>query len=138
MGVDIASIPFPSVVGPEAARASAGAECLSAERGRELARLQVEEMIEKIRRRASVHGLDRGLSLSLPYFDDRAGELRWRRLEIIPNGRVPFIPAFVVLAARKEAREIEQDGELPESTKAHLLGLLLRLEQAFLRRVPRD
>jgi len=131
MGVDVASIPFSNVAAKEATRETAGADSLQARRGRELARLQMEEAIEKVRRRATTHSLDRGLSLSLPYFDDRAAELRWRQLEIIPRGRVPFVPAFVVLAARQEASRVEQDASMLPSTQSHLLDLLNRLEAAF-------
>jgi len=131
MGVDVASIPFSSVAGKEAPRETAAVDSLQAQRGRELARLQLEEAIDKVRRRARTHSLDRGLSLSLPYFDDRAAELRWRQLEIIPRGRVPFVPAFVVLAARQEASRVKQDVSMLPSTRSHLLDLLDRLEAAF-------
>ena len=46
--------------------------------GRALALYQVEEIIQTIQRRASSHDLNRGLSLSLPYFNDQTladGEL---------------------------------------------------------------
>ena len=39
--------------------------------GRTLARFQVEEIIQTIEQRASFHDLNRGLSLSLPYFNDQ-------------------------------------------------------------------
>ncbi len=39
--------------------------------GRALARYQVEEIIQTIQQRAQSHDLDRGLSLSLPYFNDQ-------------------------------------------------------------------
>jgi len=131
MGVDVASIPFPNVAGKEATRETAGADSLAAQRGRELARLQLEEMIDKIRRRALASALNRGLSLSLPYFDDRSGEMCWREIPIIPRGRVLFVPAFVVLAARAEATRVEGDHNISPFTKAHLLGLLRSLEEAF-------
>jgi hypothetical protein len=131
MGVDVASIPFPNVAGKEATRQAAAAGSLQAQRGRELARLQLEEMIDKIRRRALASALNRGLSLSLPYFDDGSGEMCWREILIIPRGRCLFVPAFVVLAARAEAERVNKDTCLTISTKAHLLELLHTLEEAF-------
>jgi hypothetical protein len=131
MSADIASIPSPGLAGKQAARETADADSLQTRRGRELARLELEEMIDKVRRRASAQGLNRGLSLSLPYFDDRAGEIRWREVSIIPRGRVLFVPAFVVLAARAEAARVAGDPNLQPSTQAHLLGLLRTLEVAF-------
>lgn len=107
------------------------ADILQAERGLELVRLQLEEMITKINRRAAAHSLDRGLSISLPYYDDQALELRWREIEIIPPGRVMFMPAFVVLAAQRERERIAADRALSPATRAHLRSLIDELERAF-------
>lgn len=104
---------------------------LSAEQGRELARLQVQEMIRKIHARAKGQRLNRGLTISLPYFDDAGQELRWREIVIIPRGRIPFVPAFVVLAARQEVDRIGTDGRLSESTRTHLVEQLETLAKSF-------
>jgi hypothetical protein len=113
------------------AEASTPAITLTAEQGRELARLQVQEMIRKVRTRAREHRLDRGLTVSLPYFDEGAQELRWRELVIIPRGRIPFVPAFVVLAARQEIEHVLAEAGLSETTQAHLVELLQALAGAF-------
>jgi hypothetical protein len=107
------------------------AATLSAERGRELARLQVLEMIRKIQIRARAERLNRGLTVSLPFFDDAGQELRWRELVMIPRGRIPFVPAFVVVAARQEAARVQREPGLSDATRAHLIGLLEMLAQAF-------
>jgi hypothetical protein len=107
------------------------AATLPVEKGRELARLQVLEMIRKIQLRARQERMNRGLTVSLPYFDDAAQELRWREIVIIPRGRIPFVPAFVVLAVRQEIERVRSEGQLSETTRAHLVGLLDLLEQAF-------
>lgn len=104
---------------------------MTSEQGRELARLQVQEMIRKVQTRAREHRLDRGLTVSLPYFDDGAQELRWRELVIIPRGRIPFVPAFVVLAARQEIEHVLAEAGLSEATQAHLVELLQALAGAF-------
>jgi hypothetical protein len=100
--------------------------------GRALARFQTREIITTIKRRASANDLNRGLSLNLPYFDDQSLEMKRRDFDIIPAGRIMFIPAFVVLATRKELAKVEQDTRLDRSTRKHLLDELRMLEEAFL------
>jgi hypothetical protein len=99
--------------------------------GRALARYQTGEIIALIRERAAAHALDRGLSVDLPYFDDQALELRSRGLEIIPAGRIQFVPAFVVRAAREERARAAQDTRLSLTTRRHLLRELQLFERAF-------
>jgi hypothetical protein len=99
--------------------------------GRGLARYQTREIIETIQRRAEAKDLNRGLSLSLPYFDDQDLEMRSHEFDVIPAGRVMFIPGLVVLAARKEQVKVDQDTRLSRSTRQHLLDELQMLEVAF-------
>lgn len=99
--------------------------------GRALARYLTGEIIRTIKRRAAANDLNRGLSLSLPYFDDQSLELKTRDFEVIPAGRIMFIPAFVVRAARMEQAKAMQDTRLDPSTRAHLLHELSILEKAF-------
>jgi hypothetical protein len=99
--------------------------------GRALARYQTGEIVAAIQRRAAAQDLNRGLSLSLPYFDDQALEVKSHDFEVIPAGRVMFVPAFVVRAAREEQAKVAQDTRLSPSTRKHLLVELQMLEQAF-------
>ena len=99
--------------------------------GRELAFLELEEIISKTKRWAQANRLNRGLRLSLPYFDEGDLELKWRELEIIPRGRCLFVPAFVVIAAHSEAARVEHDQKLLPATRAHLIDILATLETAF-------
>ncbi len=99
--------------------------------GRALARYQTGEIIAAIKRRVAAQDLNRGLSLSLPYFDDQSLELHLRDMEIIPAGRIMFVPAFVVRAMREEQAKTAQDTRLSPSTRKHLLVELQMLEQAF-------
>ena len=100
--------------------------------GRALGRYEVQEMIKRMKRRADEGSLNRGLSLSLSYFDDQTLTMNLYDMEVIPPGRVMFIPAFVVLAVRREYDKIIQDTRLNSSTRKHLLSLLAMLEKAFL------
>lgn len=99
--------------------------------GRALARFQTCEMIEIIQRRAADRDLNRGLSVSLPYFDDQTLQMRTLDFEIIPAGRIMFVPAFVVRAARQEEVKVAQDTRLNPSTRRHLLAELQLVEQVF-------
>lgn len=99
--------------------------------GRALARFEVQEIIRTIQRRASSHDLNRGLSLSLPYFNDQTLTMEDYSFEVIPAGRIMFVPAFVVRAAREQEAKIAQDTRLSQSTRKHLLAELGTLDKAF-------
>jgi hypothetical protein len=101
--------------------------------GRALASYQVEEIIRTIKHRAASHDLDRGLSLSLPYFNDQTLTVEEYNFEVIPSGRVMFVQAFVVLAVRAQGAKVAQDTRLNHSTRRHLLAELGLLEHVFLR-----
>jgi len=99
--------------------------------GRALARYETEEIIRTIKQRDAAQDLNRGLSLSLPYFDDQMLEMKMHDFEVIPAGRIMFVPAFVVRAAREEQAMVVQDTRLSHSTRIHLLIELKTLELAF-------
>ncbi len=99
--------------------------------GRALARYETLEIINTIQQRANAGDLNRGLSLSLPYFDDQDLELKTREIVVIPAGRIMFVPAFVVRAASEEQAKVAQDTRLNPSTRKHLLAELVELEKAF-------
>jgi hypothetical protein len=99
--------------------------------GRALARYQIGIVIGKIRRYAEAGDLNLGFSLSLPYLDDQTLEMKMYDFQVIPAGRTMFVPAFVVLAARREQDKLQQDARLSESTRMHILSELKTLEHAF-------
>jgi len=99
--------------------------------GRALARYQTREIIRVIKQRAGANDLNRGLSLSLPYFDDQDLVMKTHNFEVIPGGRIMFVPAFVVRASLLEQAKVAQDTRLSPSTRKHLLAELRMLEQAF-------
>lgn len=98
--------------------------------GRALAHYQTDLIIAKIKTLAHEGKLNLGLSLSLPYFDDQALDMKLYDLDVIP-GRMLFVPAFVALAARREQDKARQDARLSPSTRAQLVIQLHRLAQAF-------
>lgn len=99
--------------------------------GRALAKHKIGEIIATIKERATAGSLNRGLSLSLPYFDDQDLKMDVLRFEVIPAGRIMFVPAFVVRAAREEAVKRAQDTRFNASTRKHMLAGLKMLEDAF-------
>ena len=99
--------------------------------GRALAMYQTKEIIARIKGRAEAGSLNRGLRLSLPYFNDQELKIEISNFEIIPSGRIMFVPAFVVRAVRQEQVKVSQDTRYNPSTRKHLLQLLALLEQAF-------
>ncbi|HEX9090937.1 MAG TPA: hypothetical protein VF831_05575, partial [Anaerolineales bacterium] len=101
--------------------------------GRALASYQVELLCQTIQRRSTSHELDRGLSISMPFFNDQSLEMETYDFDVIPRGRVLFVPAFVVLAVRAEAAKVLQNTRLSQSTRKALVEELCILERAFLR-----
>lgn len=99
--------------------------------GRAYALYQTKEIIEKIKSRAAAQDLNRGLSLSLPFFDDQELRINTTNFEVIPAGRIMFVPAFVVRASREEQAKIAQDTRISNSTRRHLLEELRILEESF-------
>lgn len=99
--------------------------------GRALARYQVQEIIRNIQLRSAAQELNRGLSLRLPYFDDQKLTIDDYEFDVIPAGRIMFIPAFVVRAAHEQQVKVAQDTRLSPSTRRHLLTLFYLLGSAF-------
>jgi hypothetical protein len=99
--------------------------------GRALARAETDDIINTIQQRAAAHDMNRGLSISLPYFDDQALEMKVYPFEVIPAGRIMFSPAFVVRAAEYESAKVAQDTRLSRSTRRRLLGGLKQIQAAF-------
>jgi hypothetical protein len=99
--------------------------------GRALARYQVGVVIGKIQRYAKAGELNLGFSMSLPYFDDQTLETKMHDFEVIPPGRIMFVPALVWRAVRQEQEKVQQNTRLNESTRMHLLSELKVLERAF-------
>ncbi|MGB9639535.1 MAG: hypothetical protein ACPL3P_04810 [Anaerolineales bacterium] len=99
--------------------------------GRAYARYQTMEIIRTIRQRAQQNALNRGLSLSLPYFDDQALELRAYDFEVIPAGRILFEPYFVVQAVEDAKIRVSAELSYSDSTKEHILAELDLIQKSF-------
>lgn len=99
--------------------------------GRTLAKYKTNQIIRDIQDRVEKGMLNRGLSISLPYFDDQELRLQDIELEVIPAGRIMFKAVFVQRATQLEYAKVSQDTRLSASTRQHLLSELDLLAQAF-------
>ena len=100
--------------------------------GRALAKYKTGQIIQAIQERVEKGLLNRGLSISLPYYDDQELRMAEIELEVIPAGRILFKAVFVVRAARLEHAKVSQDTRFNVSTRKHYLHELDMLEQAFI------
>jgi hypothetical protein len=98
---------------------------------RSLCFFRTDEIISTMQRRATSNNLNRGLRITLPYFDDQSLLLRKIEFEIIPPGRVMFVPAFVIMAIREQITIAQHNTMLNLSTRKHLLVQLSMIEKAF-------
>jgi hypothetical protein len=101
------------------------------DQGRALARYQTREIVAVLQRRTAAGQLNRGLKVSLPYYDDQALQLTLRTFEIIPAGRIMYVPALGVRAVQDEQAKVAQDTRLSSVTRDHLLEELEMLKRAF-------
>jgi hypothetical protein len=99
--------------------------------GRALARYYTSQIINKIRVRAETENLNRGLRLSLPYFEIEDLSIHLYPVEIIPDGRIMFVSAFVVRAMRLAEAQVRRDTHIGFSSRRHLLAQLSSIENAF-------
>jgi hypothetical protein len=91
--------------------------------GRAMASYETGEIVQTISRRAVANDLNRGLSLSLPYFNDQDLEMKMYDFEVIPAGGSCLCwPSSCVCAARLEQVKGGPDTHLSPSTRKHLLG----------------
>jgi hypothetical protein len=100
--------------------------------GRALAKYETEQIIKNLLALVKNRTLNRGLRISIPYYDDQKLQMAERPLEVIPAGRIMFKPVFVLRAVRLEQAKVSQDTRLNPSTRKYLLNELSLLEQAFI------
>ena len=100
--------------------------------GRALAYYEVDQICITIKHRFESHNLDRGFSLRLPYFNDQTLALELYDFDVVPSGRLMFVPAFLVLAVRNQGAKIIQEPCFNRTTRLNLVRELYTIERAFL------
>ncbi len=99
--------------------------------GRALAAYYTRQMVDDIHQAWQAGKLTRGLTLLIPYFDDRRYHMEAYRVVVVPTGRILFRPEFVVGACRLAQREVRKDPALSQATRWQLLSQLDSLIQSF-------
>ena len=100
--------------------------------GRALAQYKTHQIIQTIQDRVAKGTLNRGLMITLPYYNDQDLCMAETNLEVVPAGRISFKPVFVVRAVSLEYAKVAQDTRFNSSTRKYLLKELEMFEQVFL------
>jgi hypothetical protein len=101
------------------------------EQGRALAACYTSQIATDLKAQWKAGKLARGLTLYVPYLDERDYRMAEYKIVVIPNARIPFRPQFVVSACRVAEREVRQNPNLAQSTRWQLISQLDQLSQAF-------
>jgi hypothetical protein len=99
--------------------------------GHTLVSFYTQKIIAKIHFRAETGSLNRGLRLSLPYFEIEDMAIRIYPVNIIPEGRIIFTPALVVRAMRSAQMKVIRDIKISPSSRQQLLVQLTHIENTF-------
>ena len=99
--------------------------------GRLLARWQTENLIDDLQARYAARQFLNGLTVFVPYLDERAYEMAEYRLEVVPSARIPFYPEFLVGACRLAERDVRADNRFSQATRWQLLSLFDLLLHTF-------
>jgi hypothetical protein len=99
--------------------------------GRALANCHTQKLIREILTAWKAGELTRGLTIFLPFLDERQCRMDEYRIVVIPAGRILFRPEFVVGACRVAERKVRVDSDLSQATRWQLLSQLDAILQAF-------
>jgi hypothetical protein len=99
--------------------------------GRALAAYHTQNIIQNIMSAWKSSELTRGLTIFLPYFDERGYQMEEYKIVVIPPSRILFRPEFVVGACRVSERHVRSDAHLSQATRWQLLSQLDTIIQAF-------
>jgi hypothetical protein len=99
--------------------------------GRALAQHRTTALITELKERSQRGEITRGLTVLVPYLDERIYRMTTYPIEIIPAGRIPFRPEFILAACRMEQQRIRKHPQLSQATRWQLISQLDLLIQAF-------
>jgi len=101
------------------------------EQGRALANSYTREIVSEIRQHWQAGKIARGLTLFIPYLDERRCRMEKYKVVVIPTGRILFRPEFIIGACRVSQHHVRKDPELSQATRWQLLSQLDSIIQAF-------
>lgn len=99
--------------------------------GRALANYHTQQIIHDMRQAWRAGRITRGLTLFIPYLDERLYRMKEYKMVVIPTGRILFRPEFVIGACRLAERDVRKDPTLSQSTRWQFLSQLDSITQAF-------
>jgi hypothetical protein len=99
--------------------------------GRSLANFHTQKIIQNIMAAWKSSELTRGLTIFLPYFDERHYRMEEYKIVVVPPSRILFRPEFIVGACRVSERHVRSDSNLSQATRWQLLSQLDTIIQAF-------
>jgi hypothetical protein len=99
--------------------------------GRALADYHTQKIIHDIMTAWKSGEMTRGLTIFLPYLNERHYQMEDYKIVVIPPGRILFRPEFVVGACRITERHVRSDSNLSQATRWQLLSQLDTIIQAF-------
>ncbi len=101
------------------------------EQGRALASYYTDQMINEVMEKARAGSIARGLTLFVPYLDERLYQMAKYKLVVMPVGRIPFRPEFIVSACRVAQRDVRHNQQFSQPTRWQLISALDRIIAAF-------
>lgn len=99
--------------------------------GRSLALWQTQMIIDDLKARYQARQFLNGLTVYVPYLDERAYVMAEYVLDVVPNARIPFYPEFMVSACRLAERDVRLNARFSQATRWQLLSQLDLLLHTF-------
>ena len=99
--------------------------------GRTLALWQTQHLMDDLHDRWRKGQFLNGLTVYVPYLDERAYEMAEYRLDVVPSARIPFHPGFLVSACRLAERDVRSSAHFSQATRWQLLSQLDLLVHTF-------
>jgi hypothetical protein len=99
--------------------------------GRALAAYYTEKIANELHARWQKREVIRGLTLHIPYLDEKTCHMTFYEMVVIPVGRIPFRPEFIVGACRIEQQKVRKNPQLSQATRWQLVSQLNELIRVF-------
>lgn len=101
------------------------------DQGRALANYHTRQIIQNILTAWKAGEITRGLTIFLPYLNERQYKMEEYKIVVIPTGRILFRPQFVIGACRVSERHVRSNPDFSQATRWQLLSQLDTIIQTF-------
>ena len=99
--------------------------------GRALAAYYTQKIANELHARWQKREIIRGLTLHIPYLDEKTYHMTIYEMVVIPVGRIPFRPEFIVGACRIEQQKVRKNPVLSQATRWQLVSQFDELIRVF-------